>query len=192
MNVRNIKESTCNVDIFKGKARELYGNLHKEDFDVSMSHFLNDLGIDSPIEQIFFIALRLQCQEMEFDFKVNEDINNPGFRFTLSVLPQQKIGKYKVDFLIKIQQGTSRSELIVELDGHNFHDKDKHQRSYEKARDRFLLQHGYKVFHYTGSDVVKSPQHVAYEVMQSLGAIYCQGKSLEEYDADNRLGWENA
>lgn len=193
MKVTNIKNRINNVDSYHQKAKVLYGKLHEDEFEMQMSHYLWDIGIDSPIEQIFFMALRVQCQQMgiEFTTLVEPEFIKPGFHFTLYISPQKKIGNYKVDFHIKLKQGCGESELVVELDGHDFHDKDKRQRSYEKARDRYLLQQGFKVFHFTGSDVVKSPQHVAYEVMQSLGSIYCKG-TLEEYDPENTLGWQDA
>jgi len=56
----------------------------------------------------------------------------------------------------------------VECDGHEFHDKDKKQRSYEKARDRYLQKEGYAVLHFTGSDIVSSPVFAATEVVSFL------------------------
>jgi very-short-patch-repair endonuclease len=193
MKVENINKEIGNVKAFQSKVRELYGEIHKDSFDAQMFHYLYDIGIDSPIEQIFFMALRLQCEEMGFEFTTSEYFYYGNkFQFVLAVYPQKKIGKYKVDFFIKLTQGSGVTELIIELDGHEFHERDKQQRSYEKARDRFLINSGYKVFHYTGSDVVKKPQHVAYEVIKSLDGYLCKPETVEEYDPDNRLGWEIA
>jgi very-short-patch-repair endonuclease len=88
--------------------------------------------------------------------------------------PQDQVEKYRVDFVI-YQHGIGPDEIfgpvIVELDGHDFHDKDKHQRSYEKARDRFLVKKGYRVLHFTGSDVVADPFKVAYEALEMVGCF---------------------
>jgi very-short-patch-repair endonuclease len=192
MKVAKLSQKSTNSVLFKEKAREIYGEIHKESFDMQMFHYLYDIGISSPIEEIFFMALHLQCAELDHEFTTDEIKERKGFKFTLAVVPQKQIGKYRVDFLIQLAQGKEIRELIVELDGHDFHEKNKHQRSYEKARDRFLIQSGYMVFHYTGSDVVSKPHHIAYEVMKSLGSIFCKSETVEEHDPDNLLGWANA
>jgi len=194
MKVVKSKNSISNVEQFQLKARDIYGEIHKESFDMQMSHYLLDIGISSPIEEIFFMALHLQCAEIGNEFITDEDYENyhKGYKFVLNVIPQKKIGNYKVDFLIQLHQGLRVTELIVELDGHEFHDRDKKQRSYEKARDRFFIKSGYKVFHYTGSDIVNKPHHIAYEVMKSLGSIYCTSETVEDHDPDNLLGWKYA
>lgn len=64
--------------------------------------------------------------------------------------------------------GDEKRNLIVELDGHEFHDKNKNQRAYEKSRDRYLVRQGYKIFHYTGSELVADPKKVASEVMREV------------------------
>ena len=193
MKVIKIKDVESNVDKFQLKTMESYGQIHMDSHDIQMGHYLYDIGISSPIEKIFFMAIHLQSSEMEYEFTTDElDKQDKGFKFVLSVIPQKKIGNYRVDFFLTLKQGSEITELIVELDGHEFHEKNKHQRSYEKARDRFLISNGYKVFHYTGSDIVSKPHHIAYEVMKSLGSIYAKHETVEKYDYDNRLGWKDA
>jgi very-short-patch-repair endonuclease len=74
----------------------------------------------------------------------------------------------------------------VYLDGHDFHYKDKRQRSYEKARDREMVRAGYRVLHYTGSDVVADPLKVAYEALEFVGAFVGSGR--EGYNKEDPLG----
>ena len=80
---------------------------------------------------------------------------------------------------------TEGKTVIVELDGHAFHDKDKKQRSYEKARDRFFVKEGYQVLHYTGSDVVADPYRVAFEVLEVLDVL----EAGEAYAPTNPVGF---
>ena len=96
------------------------------------------------------------------------------------VLPSQKLVEVR-----KVEEGLR--PLVVELDGHAFHDKDKRQRSYEKARDRYLVQQGLRVLHFTGSDVVADPHKVAYEVLEMLG-VY--SGSFRKYNPADPLGQE--
>lgn len=47
------------------------------------------------------------------------------------------------------------SGIVLEVDGHAFHERTKEQATRDKARDRLLQSRGYKVFRFTGSDVWK-------------------------------------
>lgn len=110
----------------------------------------------------------------------------------ISCAPQRQIGPYLVDFLIErrpLLQAQITAPIVVELDGHAFHDKDKRQRSYEKSRDRYLVKEGYRVLHYTGSDVCADPFKVAHEVMVMLRAA-----NTPEYDPKDPfdMGWQDA
>jgi hypothetical protein len=57
---------------------------------------------------------------------------------------QVPIGPYRVDFCV--------GKTVIELDGHEFHSS-KEARTKDAARDRFLMQHGYRVVRFTGSEV---------------------------------------
>jgi very-short-patch-repair endonuclease len=164
--------------------------IEAERFSTSTYCDLIDRGIESPIEDLFYIACRCQCIAEEVSFNPSPEHN--GTEWTLGygihVMPQFRIDKYRVDFLIT-QKGIGPSEIlspvVVELDGHEFHDKNKQQRSYEKARDRFLLRAGYRVVHYTGSDVVSDPYSVAYDALSLLGLASI---NYREYDPKDPLG----
>ena len=70
----------------------------------------------------------------------------------------------RVDFLIHaLDCGGEREEewnwkqLIVECDGHDFHERTKEQAAKDKARDRQAQLAGYTVFRYTGSELWRDP-----------------------------------
>jgi very-short-patch-repair endonuclease len=69
------------------------------------------------------------------------------------IVPQQVIGFNRVDFAIHARQ----MRLVVEVDGHEFHEKTKEQAARDKRRDRDLQQEGWSVFHFTGSEVWRDP-----------------------------------
>lgn len=48
-------------------------------------------------------------------------------------------------------------EVIVECDGHEFHERTKHQAQRDRSRDRELQRSGYRVFRFTGSELFKDP-----------------------------------
>lgn len=93
------------------------------------------------------------------------------------VYPQQVIGKYRADFvLIRLRYGYTDSlekpertcevmaKVVVECDGHEFHEKTKEQAKRDKARDRFLQTEGYYVLRFTGSELYNNPARCADEV----------------------------
>lgn len=64
-----------------------------------------------------------------------------------------------------IKDGKQMSAVIVECDGHDFHEKTESDRRYEKQRDRYFQRLGYKVIHFTGSEIVKDPFAAAAEAI---------------------------
>lgn len=177
----------ANVQTFLESASVAYGRIQAEIFGEEMFNNLGDYGMQSPIEDLFWIALHLQCAAERVP--VNPDIDLRSDHQTwygVFSTPQAKIDSYRVDFLLeRFGFGERAVPVIVELDGHEFHDKDKRQRSYEKARDRHLVKRGYRVLHFTGSDVVADPYRVAFEALETLGAI-----TEREYDPSTPLGFD--
>jgi very-short-patch-repair endonuclease len=101
----------------------------------------------------------------------------------LSVDPQRKVGKFRVDFTVsyhchawpntKGQPGDNAildggKTIIIECDGHEWHERTEKERRYEKQRDRFLQSKGYEVFHYTGKEITDDPFKVADEILDYL------------------------
>jgi very-short-patch-repair endonuclease len=147
--------------------------------------------MESPIEQMFWIACNALCESVSETVNPEPYQNEDGEMLMgrgIFILPQHLVGNYRVDFLLS-QNGISPSEflspVLVELDGHDFHDKDKRQRSYEKARDRFLVKSGFRVLHFTGSDVFADPFKTAYEALDMIG-IGLLG--LDKYNPADPLG----
>lgn len=166
---------TPNVADFLCIATRAYGNHNSEVFCKNICAQKDALPSSSPIEDLFFIAAELQ-REIFF------------LRDSLSIKKQVKIGSYRVDFLLIYQsKNHSHQQIIVELDGHEFHETSKHQRSYEKARDRFLIKSGYKVLHFTGSDVCSDPHKVVFEALLMLGVPLYQARSIDDIDPNDKL-----
>jgi very-short-patch-repair endonuclease len=179
------------VTDFIDKAATLYGQMQEERFNIEMWNNCVDMPIaGSPIEQLFWVAAHVLV-ESEFE-KLNPEAidgpNGPILPRGIYLDQQSQIGKYRVDFRLE-QRGLAPdgvyTPVIVELDGHDFHDKDKRQRSYEKARDRFLVKSNFRVLHFTGSDVVADPFKVAYEALEMVGLF---AGVREAYDKNDPLG----
>lgn len=76
---------------------------------------------------------------------------------------------YRVDFFIGVIQTqtkviTKLPGIVVECDGHDFHERTKEQARRDKSRDRKLLAAGYRVMRFTGSELYRDADGCAREV----------------------------
>lgn len=178
------RKLTKNVMTFLDYASTSYGRIKAEHFSQDLFCQLIESEINSPIEDLFYIACHVLSESAYITINPEPWNNHHGeanLGHGIFILPQHKIGKYKVDFLLS-QNGIGPKELspvIIELDGHEFHDKDKKQRAYEKARDRFFVSSGYKVLHFTGSEVFADPVKVAHEALSMVGFDGCTDGSFD-------------
>ena len=105
------------------------------------------------------------------------------------LIPQFGVGRYRVDFLIGrigydvifeknedgvIGEGTEILRkypwIIVECDGHDYHERTKEQAAHDKSRDRFLVAEGYRVMRFTGYEIYRDPLKCAREVYLLLSS----------------------
>ena len=180
-----------NVLNFISSSAEMVGKIESSRWSQNAYCEVLECGMGSPIEHLFYVSTHAQCLSEFVPFNPDptfDENNNLEILHGICVTPQYKLGKYRADFLVQ-QFGVGPREIlspvIVELDGHAFHDRDKYQRSYEKRRDRDFLRAGFRVVHFTGSDVVSDPYAVAFEVLEMLGVF---AGSCRTYDAANPLG----
>jgi len=188
------RKLTKNVTDFLRIASADYGKIKEQEFSQDLFCQLIEREMTSPIEHLFYLACSVLCPAHWETINPEPRTDHNGVDHLgcgIFVAPQIQIGKYRVDFVIS-QYGIGPEgfypPVVVELDGHDFHDKDKTQRAYEKARDRFLVKAGYRVLHFTGSEVVADPYKVAYEALDLVGLSVCSGS--EGYDPKNPLGFE--
>lgn len=77
------------------------------------------------------------------------------------LVPQVQLGNYRVDFVVVFREWygeaiLSRANVIVvECDGHDFHERTKEQAAKDRKRDRALQAQGLSVLRYTGSELWK-------------------------------------
>ena len=76
-------------------------------------------------------------------------------------------------------------KLVVEVDGHEFHEKTKTQASRDKDRDRQLLLADCPVIRFSGSDVFNNPDLCAEQIDDQLN--HFGGKLFYEYLSQGRL-----
>jgi very-short-patch-repair endonuclease len=87
------------------------------------------------------------------------------------VEPQVQLGGWRVDFLVYAPDWTPGAErwrwrepLIIECDGHDFHERTKEQAAKDRSRDRAAVLAGREVFRFTGSELWRNPWGCAEQV----------------------------
>jgi very-short-patch-repair endonuclease len=122
------------------------------------------LQCESPIERLLYYELdgailpeMFIAVKEYFGYEVAEKVN-------LVVIPQQSIPPYRVDFYMIAVMGPETIFTVVECDGHDFHEKTKEQAQRDKQRDRYFTSKGYKVVHFTGSEIWKDASKCASEI----------------------------
>ena len=158
------------------KAQSLFfASLYSELIDcnaVSGTHVMLNTGLDfsdckSPIEIIFDMAYAI-LESSLIDFK------NTAY----SLWRQQEIqcGKktYYADFCFDTDNANECYEyelpykLVIECDGHDFHEKTKAQVAKNNERDMDLKKAGYDVIHFSGSQIFNNPLKCASDAMELI------------------------
>lgn len=164
LNIENINfETTVKIDgisdIVNKKITEKVNDLL---FDIRM----DIKECESPIEQIFLIELLENTRNYSFNKKIKE----LKYDF-LDLRVQEEIGKYRVDFSLYLNElgKTPRKKtvkhFVIELDGHDFHEKTKEQVQRDKEKDRFLISEGYTVIRFTGSEIFNNCEEKVHEFL---------------------------
>jgi very-short-patch-repair endonuclease len=116
---------------------------------------------ESPIETLMSLALAHKAPVyLDFDIRRQETIETPD-------------GKFRVDFLIALLDAPNKDvvDLVVECDGHDFHERTKEQAARDKARDRSLKRAGHDVIRFTGSEIWRDPDKCATEAWDTVRAL---------------------
>ena len=139
--------------------------------------------VDSPIERLFMTALVMATKfgtheyEQTFiydggrEFKPETATKDPA----LHVEAQKQLPEWRVDFLVYawcpgwdyggVKRAAEWVKLIVECDGHDYHERTKEQAAKDRSRDRWAQEKGYTVFRFTGSELYRDPWACAEQVI---------------------------
>lgn len=141
-------------------------------------------SVGSPIEGLFLTALVMATKFGTHEYQsvhVYEKgrVFDPGLVNKLDpilhVEPQKQLTDWRVDFLVNVwAYGTEWGgvvrppgwvQMIVECDGHDFHERTKEQAAKDRGRDRWAQEKGYTVFRFTGSELYRDPWGCAEQVI---------------------------
>lgn len=78
--------------------------------------------------------------------------------------------RYRAD--MAVIGALAKKRFVIELDGHDFHERTKEQASRDKRRDRAMSLAGWTILRFTGSEVVKGPMDVACDVLDAMSTAH--------------------
>jgi len=125
-----------------------------------LSSAYNGNPTQSPIEARLFGGLLWLSKDWagfpdynEFDDPATyqNEHGTEGLNFWITT--QAKFDNYKADICLWFTMGKAKGGIVVECDGHAFHEKTKEQAARDKKRDRVILQAGFPVMRFSGSEI---------------------------------------
>lgn len=95
----------------------------------------------------------------------------------VEIEPQAQVGACRVDFLLtcRLRDPPASAKLVVECDGHEWHERTREQAQRDGARDRYLQSNDLAVYRYTGAEVWKDVFAAAYEAVSEPHAPVRRG-----------------
>lgn len=88
---------------------------------------------------------------------------------TAIITTQEPIGEYRSDFLVSVfKEGKPVGRIVLECDGHQFHERSKEQVARDRSRDRMMTNDGYTVLRFTGSEIFNRPDEVLADVIKAI------------------------
>ena len=147
-------------DCLPTKAKYLL--IEYNDFSVLEEIGMYDYHKFSPIEFIFFIAFEIYKLKTENLIYIEPQIEI-----------EAKSKKYIVDFLIEYDDLINNNlkenfKLIIECDGHEFHQKTKKQVEYDNKREYDLKMMGYQILRFSGSEIYNNSEECVKRVFNYI------------------------
>lgn len=125
---------------------------------------------ESPIERMFYDAMR-SWMKSESDFG-------------LECHCQVQVGVLRVDFMLS---AGDRPLLVVECDGHDWHERTKEQAARDKSRDRtILIDYGLPTLRYTGSEIFADAESCAHQSLRAAKTLHADIAWTEHLESSRK------
>lgn len=159
-----------------------------------------DSGTRSPLEEVFRVWFAAHVGAVECV---------EPFADALILQPQKRVvvnGKtYSLDFSVECSSPIMHAEtqrlslaatrIAVEIDDHGSHDTTRTQNERRNKRDRDLQSHGWRIFHFSETELLNDPLKCVIEVIEHASSAYqrlwsqiCDLKDREGLHAGNSQG----
>lgn len=144
-------------------------------------HFMED-RCESEIEKIMLLALyratlnhggeyeSLDMRKRDVDCLAFEPFSPMDDVYHALIFSQAKFGDYRADFAIYDHSLRDQAPrwIIVECDGHDYHERTKEQARRDKRRDRYMTGCGAVVLRFTGSEIWADAEGCVEEILNHL------------------------
>lgn len=158
------------IEAFKQKAVEVAAT--------KFHHLFNFMSVrcESPIEKMLLAAV-IYALEFDSDHETHPYLR--PFKFQKSKFApyegiyyctQGEVDRFRVDMLFRVVSGYDPHQeisdrwLAVECDGHDFHERTKHQARRDRSRDREMANLGITVLRFTGQEIHEDAERCAWEI----------------------------
>ena len=131
--------------------------------------YMQDEECESPIElilaaELFFLRSpfgRFASVNPDMHRWATEDDSYGVFWSTQISMPGIP---HRADFGIMVKYGRFHEFILIECDGHDYHEKTKEQAARDKKRDRDFTGTGARILRFTGSEIYRAPEKCAAEI----------------------------
>lgn len=143
------------------------------DFEICLQRACDKLAqyCDSPIELMIGVNLAVGLNlgrpgSIALVPPGSERPPEPGA--TIQLHPQFQWGGYRFDFALV----TKWTTLLVECDGHDFHERTKEQAARDRQKDRAAQEAGFTILRFTGSEIYRDPTACCIQIINCLKGNY--------------------
>lgn len=151
---------------------------------------------ETPIERVLGWALKHDrtsergvvefMGKKTFEQIEEQTLNLQGFermRLFCTISCQAQVGPYRCDFICSVRTWDHKKapiRLVVECDGHDFHEKTKEQVARDKQRERYLTSDGCHILRFSGSEIWRDPLKCARSVYDTLDGLHSRAMNVVE------------
>lgn len=148
---------------------------------MTASKELADRFCESPIEKVLFVAWRMYLCQAESEIRLSNNCAWEPMSWSANyqcdmIATQVHVEGFRVDFMLcrsirsEIREDPFISTpIMVECDGHQFHEKTKEQVRADNERDRILQSAGFPVHRFSGSEIWLRPLQCAEGIEKTIG-----------------------
>jgi very-short-patch-repair endonuclease len=92
---------------------------------------------------------------------------------------QPRVEAWRPDFMFCLWDMEHEvGRIVVECDGHSYHERTKEQAAHDRSRDRQMLLLGIKVMRFTGSEIYRDAAGCAHQVHEVISSLFYTQKAV--------------
>lgn len=160
----------------------------RSEFEVTVYGVVGATVGDSPIENVLFCAVWAVCEihgvglrrhksglgapngDMDAEQALKK-LNYKDNECFIVYETQGAVERYRADFIFSAISDEKFKRLVVECDGHDYHERTKEQAAHDRGRDRRMQELGYTVFRFTGAEIHRDPIKCARQIVEWCGCL---------------------